>query len=99
MCKVMQVHPSGYYAWKSDPHSQRAKDDPRLTGMLKQARLQSGGIFGYRKLTLDMYDLGERCGEHRVARLLKLEGLRSPGAYQDPTPHDVSTVSERPPWG
>jgi len=24
-----------------------------------------------------MCDLGERCGKHRVARLLKLEGLRS----------------------
>ena len=32
---------------------------------------------GHRKLTLDMCDLGERCGKHRVARLLKLEGLRS----------------------
>lgn len=71
MCKVMQVHPSGYYAWKAQPHSPRAKDDQRLTGLLKQAWLESGGVYGYRKLTLDMRDLGERCGKHRVARLLK----------------------------
>jgi len=31
----------------------------------------------YRKLTLDMRDLGENCGTPGVARLLKLEGLRS----------------------
>ena len=71
MCKVMQVHPSGYYAWKAAPQSPRAKDDQRLLGLLKQAWLESGGVYGYRKLTLDMRDLGERCGKHRVARLLK----------------------------
>ena len=77
MCKVMQVHASGYYAWKAEPQSPRAKDDQRLLGLLKQAWLESCGVFGHRKLTLDMCDLGERCGKHRVARLLKLEGLRS----------------------
>jgi putative transposase len=37
MCKVMQLHPSGYYASKAAPQSQRAKDDHRLLGLLKQA--------------------------------------------------------------
>lgn len=82
MCRVMQVHPSGYYAWKAAPQSLRAKDDQRLTGLLKQAWLESGGVYGYRKLTLDMRDLGERCGKHRVARLLKREGLRSQTGYR-----------------
>ena len=82
MCKVIQVHPSGYYAWRAEPHSPRAKDDLRLTGLLKQAWLESGGVYGYRKLTLDMRDLGECCGKHRVARLLKLEGLRSQTGYR-----------------
>lgn len=82
MCRVMQVHPSGYYAWKVEPTSASAQDDQRLTGLLKQAWLESGGVYGYRKLTLDMRDLGERCGKHRVARLLKLEGLRSQTGYR-----------------
>ncbi len=81
MCKVMQLHPSGYYAWKTEPQSSRVKDDQRLLGLLKQAWLESGGVYGYRKLTLDMRDLGERCGKHRVARLLKGEGLRSQTGY------------------
>jgi putative transposase len=82
MCKVLQVHPSGYYAWKAEPLSLRAKDDERITGMLKHAWLESGGIYGYRKLTLDMRDLGERCGKHRVAKLLKRQGLRSQTGYR-----------------
>ena len=49
--------------------------------MLKQAWLESGGVYGYRKLKLDMRDLGERCGKQRVARLLKIEGLLSQAGY------------------
>ncbi len=79
MCKVMPLHPSG--VWKAAPQSPRAKDDQRLLELLKQAWLESGGVYGYCKLALDMRDLGEHCGKHRVARLLKLEGLRSQTGY------------------
>ena len=82
LCQVLGVHPSGYYAWCKSPESARATDDRRLRGLLKQAWLESGGVYGYRKLTLDMRDLGEACGKHRVARLLKLEGLRSQTGYR-----------------
>lgn len=82
MCLCLKVHPSGYYAWKAEPASPRAKDDQRLLGLLKQAWLESGGVYGYRKLTRYMRDLGEHCGMHRVARLLKLEGLRSQTGYR-----------------
>ena len=82
LCQVIGVHPSGYYAWCKSPESARAVDDRRLRGLLKQAWLESGGVYGYRKLTLDMRDLGEVCGKHRVARLLKLEGLRSQTGYR-----------------
>jgi len=33
MCKMMRVHPGGYYAWKAQPQSPRAKDDQRLLGL------------------------------------------------------------------
>jgi putative transposase len=82
LCKAMAVHPSGYYAWQAQPLSPRAQDDQRLLGLLKQAWWESCGVYGYRKLTLDMRYLGERCGKHRVARLLKAEGLRSQSSYR-----------------
>jgi len=82
LCKVMGVHPSGFYTWRAQPKSTRQHDDERQAGLLKQAWLDSGGVYGYRKLTLDMRDLGEHCGKHRVARLLKSEGLRSQTGYR-----------------
>jgi putative transposase len=30
------VHPSGFYAWLQQPHSQRHQADLRLTGQIKQ---------------------------------------------------------------
>jgi putative transposase len=78
----MMVHPSGYYAWKAEPRSPRQKDDQRLLGLIKQSWLESGGVYGYRKITHDLRDLGERCGKHRVYRLMKREGLRAQVGYR-----------------
>ena len=79
---MLDLHPSGYYAWKAKPESERALDDRRLLGLLKQAWLESGGVYGYRKLTMDMRDLGESCSRHRVARLLRCEGLKAQRGYR-----------------
>ena len=82
LCHVMSVHPSGYYAWRSEPASPRAKEDQRLLGLIKHAWLESGGVYGYRKITHDLRDLGERCGKHRVYRLMRQEGLRAQVGYR-----------------
>jgi putative transposase len=76
------VHPSGYYAWLAEPKSARAKDDQRLLGLIKHSWLESGGVYGYRKIHADLRELGECCGRHRVARLMRAEGLRSQTGYR-----------------
>jgi putative transposase len=78
---MMAVHPSGYYAWQQQPDSARTKEDRRLLGLIKQSWLESGGVYGYRKISTDLRDLGEPCGKHRVARLMRREGLRSQTGY------------------
>ena len=78
----MAVHPSGYYAWKAQPLSNRAREDRRLAGHIKQSWLESGGVYGYRKITLDLRDLGETCGKDRVYKIMKAEGLRSQTGYK-----------------
>ncbi len=59
MCKVFGLHSSGYYSWRSAWVSTRANDDARVLGLIKQSWLESGGVYGYRKITLDLCDLGE----------------------------------------
>jgi putative transposase len=82
LCLTLKVHPSGYYAWLSEPQSLRAKDDQRLLALIKHSWLESGGVYGYRKIHDDLREVGEDCGRHRVARLMRLEGLRSQTGYR-----------------
>lgn len=82
LCLTLKVHPSGYYASLSEPPSVRAKDDRRLLGLIKHSWLESGGVYGYRKVHDDLREVGEDCGRHRVARLMRLEGLRSQTGYR-----------------
>jgi putative transposase len=84
---MMRVHSSGYYAWKSKPVSSRQKDNQRLLGLIKQSWLESGGVYGYRKIVHDLRDLGESCGKHRVYRLMKQEGLRAQVGYRRKARH------------
>ena len=69
MCRALQVHSSGLYAWLKAPQSDRALEDRRQTALLKQSWEDSGKVYGYRKLHDDLRDQGERCSPNRVARL------------------------------
>lgn len=81
MCRMMEIHPSGYYDWRSRAPSRRSREDERLLGLIKQSWLESGGVYGYRKIHRDLRELGEICGKHRVARLMSREGLCSQTGY------------------
>jgi len=82
LCRMMAVHPSGYYAWGRHASSRRALEDARLVGLIKQSWLESGGVYGYRKIHSDLRELGERCGWNRVLRLMRRERLHSQTGYR-----------------
>ena len=75
--KYCGVHHSGYYAWLKEPSSSRSRENQMIVGQIKQAWLASGAVYGYRKIHDDLQDLGIACGEQRVYRLMKAEGLKS----------------------
>ena len=50
--------------------------------MIKQFWLESGGVYGYRKIYCDLKDIGEGCGINRVHRLMKADGLKSQRGYR-----------------
>ena len=86
LCRVIGVHRSGFYAWCREPRSRRSREDARQTGLIKHLWLASGGIYGYRKIHEDLWDLGETCGKHRVHRLMREAGLRSQTGYRTRRP-------------
>lgn len=82
MCRVLKVHHSGFYAWLKEPLSKRGIEDNRLICLIKQAWLESGCVYGYRKLHDDLRSFGETCCPNRVARLANLAGIKAQIGYK-----------------
>lgn len=82
MCRVLQVHRSGFYAWQREPLSRRAREDQRLEIKIKQFWMESGCNYGYRNITLDLQEAGETCGKNRVLRLMRKMNIASHRRYR-----------------
>lgn len=91
MCSVLDVHPSGFYALLKHPECKKERRRKYLLRLIKQLWLESGCVYGYRKIYCDLRDEGEACGINQVHRLMKREGLQSQRGYQKPR---VSSGSE-----
>ena len=61
MCRVLKIARAGYYAWLHEPESGRTIEDKRLLQLIRSSYDASYGIYGYRRITLDLKELGEGC--------------------------------------
>ncbi len=76
MCRLLQVSKSAYYSWRTRAESKREKTDRELIPVIKRLHNESGGIYGSPKIKSSLKDEGYHCGRHKVARLMRLIGLR-----------------------
>lgn len=82
MCRVLGVAPSGYYEWLKHPISNRAQEDARLLRLIRASFIASHGVYGAPRVFLDLREAGETCSKHRVARLMRENGLRALHGYR-----------------
>lgn len=54
MCRLLEVSPSGYYAWLQEPISNRAREDTRLLRLIRASFAASHGIYGAPRVFLDL---------------------------------------------
>ena len=71
MCRILDVSPSGYYAWVKRPTSARALMDAALTAKIRAAHAASKGTYGAPRLRIDLAEAGIRVSRKRVARLMR----------------------------
>ena len=76
MCRVLEVKPSGFYAWLRRPPSQRAVDDQRYKKKVVEIYEEPDGVYGSRKVRDGLLDLGFHVGCRRIARLMRELGLK-----------------------
>ena len=96
MCRVLKVHRSGYYAWKSCPKSERTLADEALLIDIRQSFEDSHGIYGSPRIHRDLREAGTRCGIKRVARLMSLAQLKSVRGYKRPRHKSGKPASAAP---
>lgn len=76
MCRVLAVSRTGFYAWRSRQPSARAREDGRLRVAIRAIHAESGQRYGRPRIHQALRQRQWRCGATRVARLMRLDGLR-----------------------
>lgn len=77
MCEVLGVSRSGYYAWRRRPRSLRDETNAELTETIRRLHEESRRVYGSPRIYAALRRRGIACGRHRVARLMREEGIRS----------------------
>ena len=76
MCAVLQVSPSGYYAWRDRPDSARAVADRDLAGEIRRIHADNRAVYGSPRVHAALRAEGRRVGVNRVARLMRRHGIQ-----------------------
>jgi len=84
MCRVLKVHPSGYYAWKNQPLGKRAKENQELLQRIRQSFADSECSYGSPRVFKDLRQAGLNVGINRVARLMRVNKIEAIRSYRKP---------------
>lgn len=75
-CAVLQVSPSGYYAWrKRQMRPSKVSDEAVLLAHIRAIFEESRGTYGSPRITAALRQRGWWCNHKRVARVMRQHGL------------------------
>lgn len=77
MCRALTVSPAGYYAWRSRPESHRAVSTRTWLSAIRVIHRESRETYGSPSIWDALIKRGHGVGEHRIARLMRVEGIRA----------------------
>ena len=77
MCNVLCVSRSSYYAWLKCPEGSRKKENRKLAAKIKVIHGQYRKVYGSPRIHKELKAQGVPCGQNRVSRIMKQEGIRA----------------------
>lgn len=77
MCNTLLVSRAGFYAWRRETESARARRDRELAPRVQEIFWDHKRRYGARRIAVELKAQGQSCGVQHVARLLKFQGLRA----------------------
>jgi len=89
MCRVLEVSRAGFYKWRAQPLADRVKADVVLAARIRAIHTGRRRVYGSPRVHRELRDQGIRCGEKRVARVMREQEIRAIA----PTRYRVTTQS------
>lgn len=77
MCRVLEVSPSGYHAWRIRPESSRASANRDLVCQIRRIEGCHRGRYGSPRMHAALRAEGHRCSRGRVERLMRRHRIRA----------------------
>jgi putative transposase len=77
MCRVLEVSPAGYYAWRSRPQSARSAANSELLSAIKQVHQDNRGRYGSPRIHIALQNQGRGVSRGRIERLMRRHGVRA----------------------
>lgn len=78
LCEALDVARSGYYAARTQPAKARARANQQLVETMKRIHAhRHTRSYGSPRMTCELRARGQSCSKNRVARLMRLHGLRA----------------------
>ena len=98
LCETLEVSRAGYYAWRSEAQSTQQQRDRELMPLVCDIFWKHKRRYGARRIAVELGAAGHPCGVDRVAKLLKIQGLRAiqPQSYKPQTTHSRHTLGFSP---
>lgn len=75
MCQILGVTRSGYYAWHPEKAGLRELENQVLVAQIHAEYKMSRKTYGSPRIQASLKRQGFQCGRHRVARLMRREGI------------------------
>jgi transposase InsO family protein len=99
MARMLEVSPSGYYAWRKRPGSARAQRRTQLRTAIREAYAASRKTYGSPRVTAALNQGGVSCCVNTVAKIMRQDGLaarvRRRFKVTTDSSHDLPTAPNR----
>ncbi len=98
LCDTLEVSRAGYYAWLAESVTAHQQRDRELMPLVCDIFWQHKRRYGARRIAVELAARGQPCGVDRVAKLLKIQGLRAiqPQSYKPRTTNSQHTLGYNP---
>jgi len=93
LCGILKLNRSSYYKWLTSDRSAQETKDTELIERLCTLYQESNGIFGYRRMQLNLKRrFGLHCNKKRVYRVMRAIGMKS--VIRRKRPHYIKSTPE-----